>query len=68
MRRREGDHRRMDITLRLAQQPEADELLSRSPLAAMTGMLLDQQVREVSEDMSVSGLYSNRFSNERTSR
>ena len=34
----------MDITLRLAQQPEADELLSRSPLAAMTGMLLDQQV------------------------
>ncbi len=44
MRRREGDHRPMDITLRLAQQPEADELLSRSPLAAMTGMLLDQQV------------------------
>jgi len=34
----------MDITLRLAQQPEADELLSRSPLAALTGMLLDQQV------------------------
>ncbi len=34
----------MNITLRLAQQPEADELLSRSPLAAMTGMLLDQQV------------------------
>lgn len=34
----------MDITLRLSQQPEADELLSRSPLAAMTGMLLDQQV------------------------
>ncbi|RAJ55704.1 putative HhH-GPD family protein [Streptomyces sp. Amel2xB2] len=34
----------MDITLRLAQQPEADELLSRSPLAVMTGMLLDQQV------------------------
>jgi hypothetical protein len=39
----------MDITLRLSQQPEADELLSRSPLAAMTGMLLDQQMREVSE-------------------
>jgi uncharacterized HhH-GPD family protein len=34
----------MDITLRLSQQPEADELLSRSALAAMTGMLLDQQV------------------------
>jgi hypothetical protein len=35
----------MDITLRLSQQPEADELLSRSALAAMTGMLLDQQMR-----------------------
>ncbi|GAB2774986.1 HhH-GPD-type base excision DNA repair protein [Streptomyces daliensis] len=34
----------MDLTLRLSQQPEADELLSRSPLAAMIGMLLDQQV------------------------
>jgi uncharacterized HhH-GPD family protein len=34
----------MAITLRLAQQPEADELLSRSALAALTGMLLDQQV------------------------
>jgi hypothetical protein len=45
MRRREGDHRGMDITLRLSQQPEADELLSRSALAAMTGMLLDQQMR-----------------------
>ncbi|MCX5196402.1 Fe-S cluster assembly protein HesB [Streptomyces sp. NBC_00249] len=33
-----------DITIRLAQQPEADALLSRSPLAALTGMLLDQQV------------------------
>ncbi|MEU9454642.1 HhH-GPD-type base excision DNA repair protein [Streptomyces sp. NPDC048277] len=30
--------------LRLAQDPEADELLSRSKLAALTGMLLDQQV------------------------
>ncbi|MGW5651870.1 HhH-GPD-type base excision DNA repair protein [Streptomyces humi] len=30
--------------LRLAQDPEADELLSRSRLAALTGMLLDQQV------------------------
>ncbi|MFI6682819.1 HhH-GPD-type base excision DNA repair protein [Streptomyces sp. NPDC050485] len=34
----------MDTTLRLAQQPEADELLGRSPLAALVGMLLDQQV------------------------
>ncbi|GAA2245989.1 MULTISPECIES: HhH-GPD-type base excision DNA repair protein [Kitasatospora] len=34
----------MDDTIRLAQQPEADELLGRSPLAALTGMLLDQQV------------------------
>ncbi|MEU5437863.1 HhH-GPD-type base excision DNA repair protein [Streptomyces sp. NPDC020719] len=31
-------------TLHLAQQPEADELLSRSPLAALVGMLLDQQI------------------------
>ncbi len=34
----------MDITVRLAQQPEADALLGRSPLAALVGMLLDQQV------------------------
>ncbi len=34
----------MDTTLRLAQQPAADALLSRSPLAALIGMLLDQQV------------------------
>ncbi|MFI9204001.1 HhH-GPD-type base excision DNA repair protein [Streptomyces sp. NPDC053048] len=34
----------MDHALRLAQQPEADALLSRSPLAALTGMLLDQQI------------------------
>ncbi|MET9360090.1 HhH-GPD-type base excision DNA repair protein [Streptomyces sp. NPDC006632] len=34
----------MTTTLRLAQQPEADALLSRSPLAALVGMLLDQQV------------------------
>ncbi|MEW1689882.1 HhH-GPD-type base excision DNA repair protein [Streptomyces sp. NPDC091265] len=32
------------ITLRIAQQPEADALLGRSPLAALVGMLLDQQV------------------------
>lgn len=31
-------------TVRLAQNPEADELLGRSPLAALVGMLLDQQV------------------------
>ncbi|MFF7752341.1 HhH-GPD-type base excision DNA repair protein [Streptomyces sp. NPDC007971] len=34
----------MDVTLHLAQDPEADALLGRSPLAALTGMLLDQQV------------------------
>ncbi|GHF27884.1 hypothetical protein GCM10010359_32850 [Streptomyces morookaense] len=34
----------MDRSLRIAQQPDADDLLSRSPLAALTGMLLDQQV------------------------
>jgi uncharacterized HhH-GPD family protein len=34
----------MDVSLHIAQDPEADELLSRSPLAALTGMLLDQQV------------------------
>ncbi|OKJ22973.1 Fe-S cluster assembly protein HesB [Streptomyces sp. CB00316] len=33
-----------DPTLRIAQQPAADELLARSPLAALVGMLLDQQV------------------------
>ena len=31
-------------TVRIAQQPDADELLGRSPLAALVGMLLDQQV------------------------
>ena len=34
----------MDINVRLAQRPEADELLGRSPLAALIGMLLDQQI------------------------
>lgn len=34
----------MDVTLHLAQDPEADGLLGRSPLAALVGMLLDQQV------------------------
>ncbi|MFI1416018.1 HhH-GPD-type base excision DNA repair protein [Streptomyces sp. NPDC020707] len=34
----------VNVTLHLAQRPEADELLGRSPLAALVGMLLDQQV------------------------
>ena len=34
----------MTVTLRLAQNPDADTLLSRSPLAALIGMLLDQQI------------------------
>ncbi|BFO22839.1 HhH-GPD-type base excision DNA repair protein [Streptomyces sp. KM77-8] len=34
----------MDVTLHLAQAPDADALLGRSPLAALTGMLLDQQI------------------------
>ncbi|MER6617080.1 HhH-GPD-type base excision DNA repair protein [Streptomyces xantholiticus] len=34
----------MRATIHLAQQPEADELLGRSPLAALVGMLLDQQI------------------------
>ncbi|MGW3634425.1 HhH-GPD-type base excision DNA repair protein [Streptomyces sp. NPDC005122] len=34
----------MDISLHIAQDPDADELLGRSPLAALVGMLLDQQV------------------------
>ncbi|MBM9620620.1 HhH-GPD-type base excision DNA repair protein [Streptomyces zhihengii] len=34
----------MDATIHLAQQPEADELLGRSALAALVGMLLDQQI------------------------
>ena len=28
----------------LAQQPDADEMLSRDPFALMVGMLLDQQI------------------------
>jgi uncharacterized HhH-GPD family protein len=34
----------MDVTLHLAQDPDADALLGRSPLAALVGMLLDQQI------------------------
>lgn len=36
--------RTVSVTIHLAQQPEADALLGRSPLAALTGMLLDQQI------------------------
>ncbi len=43
-RARTRHHRPMDVTLHLAQDPDADELLGRSPLAALVGMLLDQQV------------------------
>jgi uncharacterized HhH-GPD family protein len=32
------------VTLRLAQNPEADELLSADPFALLAGMLLDQQI------------------------
>ncbi|GAA2413736.1 HhH-GPD-type base excision DNA repair protein [Actinomadura vinacea] len=34
----------MAIKVHLAQRPEANELLGRSPLAALIGMLLDQQI------------------------
>ncbi|MFI0407928.1 HhH-GPD-type base excision DNA repair protein [Actinomadura sp. 3N508] len=34
----------MATKVHLTQRPEADELLGRSPLAALVGMLLDQQV------------------------
>lgn len=34
----------MTTALRLAQRPEADALLGRSPLALLVGMLLDQQI------------------------
>ncbi|WP_299529379.1 HhH-GPD-type base excision DNA repair protein [uncultured Streptomyces sp.] len=37
-------HEDTAVTLRIAQRPEADALLARSPLAALVGMLLDQQV------------------------
>jgi hypothetical protein len=33
-------------TLTLAQNPAADELLSRDPLALLIGMLLDQHMRQ----------------------
>ncbi|MFB7593208.1 HhH-GPD-type base excision DNA repair protein [Streptomyces sp. NPDC056160] len=34
----------MNVTVHLAQDPDADALLGRSPLAALVGMLLDQQI------------------------
>ncbi|GAA3926599.1 HhH-GPD-type base excision DNA repair protein [Actinomadura viridis] len=34
----------MATKVHLSQRPEADELLGRSPLAALVGMLLDQQI------------------------
>jgi hypothetical protein len=37
-------------TLRIAQDPAADELLGRDPLALLIGMLLDQHVRQRSSD------------------
>jgi hypothetical protein len=33
------------LTLRIAQDPAADDLLSRDPLALLIGMLLDQHMR-----------------------
>ena len=33
----------MASTLHIAQQPEADRMLSTNPLALLLGMLLDQQ-------------------------
>lgn len=35
----------MDANLCIAQDPEADALISRDPFALLTGMLLDQQIR-----------------------
>jgi hypothetical protein len=34
------------VSLRLSQDPDADALLDREPLALLLGMLLDQRVRE----------------------
>ncbi|WP_067458704.1 HhH-GPD-type base excision DNA repair protein [Actinomadura macra] len=45
----------MATKVQLAQRPEADELLGRSPLAALVGMLLDQQV---SMEWAFSGPYT----------
>ncbi|QXJ20830.1 Fe-S cluster assembly protein HesB [Actinomadura graeca] len=45
----------MATKVQLAQRPDADELLGRSPLAALVGMLLDQQV---SMEWAFSGPYT----------
>jgi hypothetical protein len=37
-------------TLHLAQDPAADELLGRDPLALLLGMLLDQHMRQRSSN------------------
>jgi hypothetical protein len=37
-------------TLRITQDPAADELLGRDPLALVLGMLFDQHVRERSSE------------------
>ncbi|MGY2067641.1 hypothetical protein [Blastococcus sp. SYSU DS0619] len=42
-------------TLCIAQNPAADELLGRDPLALLMGMLLDQHMRQRSSDLSRSG-------------
>jgi hypothetical protein len=42
-------------TLRIAQDPAADELLGCDPLALLIGMLLDQHMRERSSEPCVGG-------------
>jgi hypothetical protein len=37
--------------LRIAQDPSADDLLGRAPLALLIGMLLDQRMRQRSSDV-----------------
>jgi hypothetical protein len=39
------------LTVRVAQDPTADDLLSRDPLALLIGMLLDQHMRQRSRSM-----------------
>jgi hypothetical protein len=38
-------------TLTLAQNPAADELLGRDPLALLIGMLLEQHIRQRSREV-----------------
>jgi hypothetical protein len=40
-------------TLRIAQDPAADELLGRDPLALLIGMLLDQHVSRGTAESSI---------------